>query len=152
VRLVTDYIDEPLPVGAVDEPAAYFRGTLPMRWHPLATHHRQTVLFGSVTPTTLVGLCGSLRPPGDRSPTPERPALPGTRDSLVSSRVVLSQLEVEVVPALPRELGTDSGGGPGWTAACQYRLPRVIQALEVLMLKPVPDYHGKKSLLHSLPA
>ena len=86
LKLVAGYIDKHLKVGTVDEPEAYFRGNLPMRWGPLGGYFgvknpnlddplcwygsdvcfewdpavQSAVYFGGFTAETVLGLGGSL--------------------------------------------------------------------------------------------
>jgi len=63
LRLVTKYIDDKLGVDTVDEPRAYFRGSMSMRWGPyreVKGTSNELVFFGSETDRTIVGLGGSM--------------------------------------------------------------------------------------------
>jgi hypothetical protein len=61
LRVVTEYFDKYEPTGSIDEPGAYFRGKLAMRWGPYAAWAGDSnlVFFGGATDRTLVGLGGS---------------------------------------------------------------------------------------------
>jgi hypothetical protein len=60
VRLITEYIEKHLPIGLIDTPNSYFKGSLSMRWgmHP---HEGPPFLvyFGGTTDRTILGLTGS---------------------------------------------------------------------------------------------
>jgi hypothetical protein len=62
LKIVTDYLDQGEELGTVDNPKAYFRGELPMRWGPYGMGYGKEepiVYFGGITNKTIVGLGGS---------------------------------------------------------------------------------------------
>ncbi len=72
LRLIVKYMEEHLNVGTIDEPGAYFKGILPMRWGRLGSS--ETIYFTGNTPGssdtlftwspatfTILGLGGSLK-------------------------------------------------------------------------------------------
>jgi hypothetical protein len=56
--IVVRYIEKHLGVGTVDEPSAYLRGNLPMRWGPYGP---AMVYFGAETRHTILGMAGSAK-------------------------------------------------------------------------------------------
>lgn len=60
LKVVTEFIEKHKLAGTVDSPAAYFRGTMQMRWgpHPL---EQEMVYFGGMTDHTILGLIGSMK-------------------------------------------------------------------------------------------
>lgn len=60
VRIVSRFVERHEPVGTVEDPLIYFKGTLPMRWGPLS-HHPETVYFGGSTSRAILGLGGSTK-------------------------------------------------------------------------------------------
>ena len=61
LRLIEAYIDENDFAGTVDEPKAYFRGSLEMRWAPIGMGIKPTtVFFVGQTEKTMLGLGGSV--------------------------------------------------------------------------------------------
>jgi hypothetical protein len=58
VKLVTKYIDEHFDVGSIDNPKAYFKARLPMRWSIV---EKKLVYFGGHTEETIFGLAGSTQ-------------------------------------------------------------------------------------------
>ena len=62
LETVVDFIQEYGNVGSVDEPDQYVADTLPMRWGPYEGDPESGVVyFGGETPSTVVGLGGSIR-------------------------------------------------------------------------------------------
>lgn len=59
LALVERYVRKHVELGSVDEPRAYFAGSLRMRWGPL--YDGRIVYFGGVTDRTVLGLAGSRR-------------------------------------------------------------------------------------------
>jgi hypothetical protein len=59
LRLVVDYIEKNEPVGTVEKPQTYFKGTLPMRWGPIGAPELDIAYFGAELPGLVVGLVGS---------------------------------------------------------------------------------------------
>ncbi len=59
LRLVVKYIEDNKDVGTVEQPKAYFKGSLPMRWGP-CSETPDLVFFGGETEQTFLGLGGSL--------------------------------------------------------------------------------------------
>jgi hypothetical protein len=60
LRVVMSYLESSMPIGTVEEPSAYFRGQLPMRWGRLADDAPFT-LFSYHGQGTYLGLVGSSR-------------------------------------------------------------------------------------------
>ena len=61
VKVVSNYIENHLDVGDVDNPKTYFKGTLPIRWGPLSDPSSPLVYFGGRTEQTIFGLGGSAQ-------------------------------------------------------------------------------------------
>jgi hypothetical protein len=59
LKVVTEYIEKNEPVGTVDEPKSYFKGTLPMKWGPYGENN-EIVYFAGSTSNTVFGLGGSM--------------------------------------------------------------------------------------------
>lgn len=59
LSLVVDYIEKNEPVGTVEAPATYFKGTLSMRWGPVGDSKLDIVYFGADLTGMSVGLVGS---------------------------------------------------------------------------------------------
>ena len=59
LRLVVNYIENNMDVGTVDEPKAYFKGSLLMRWGAFASDSR-LMYFSGKTRQTILGLGGSI--------------------------------------------------------------------------------------------
>lgn len=57
--LVDDFLRKHTDLGTVDDPKAYFAGTMLMRWGPL--YDGRIVYFGGMTDDTVIGLAGSRR-------------------------------------------------------------------------------------------
>jgi hypothetical protein len=58
LKLVVNYIENNMDVGTVDQPKAYFKGSLPMQWRRLV---EGLVYFAGRTSETILGLAGSMR-------------------------------------------------------------------------------------------
>jgi hypothetical protein len=58
--IINSYIRKSRDLGTVEEPKAYFEGTLPMCWGPYGHGSRQIVYFGGETERAILGLGGSL--------------------------------------------------------------------------------------------
>lgn len=67
LKAVVKYLEETETIGTIDEPAAYFKGALPMKWGPYETltgrmdKPSPLVYFGGETEATILGLGGSLQ-------------------------------------------------------------------------------------------
>jgi hypothetical protein len=61
IRVLEQYLDASSEIGTVDDPAPYFRGSLPMKWGTVGEDPAQIVFFWGFSDQTLVGLTGSLR-------------------------------------------------------------------------------------------
>jgi hypothetical protein len=61
LRLVTEYVEKHLPLGWIDAPDSYFKGSLPMRWgvYPERDTSPFVLYFGGSTDHTILGLTGS---------------------------------------------------------------------------------------------
>jgi hypothetical protein len=59
LELVVRYIEDNMDVGTVEQPQAYFKGLLPMRWGP-CSETPDLVFFGCETEQTFLGLGGWL--------------------------------------------------------------------------------------------
>ncbi len=61
LSVVVDYINSNFEVGSIDEPRAYFGGTLPMGWGQFGSESNRIIFFGGSTDRTRVGLGGSVK-------------------------------------------------------------------------------------------
>jgi hypothetical protein len=59
LAVVLRYFQKEVEVGSVDDPAAYFQGTLVMRWGPIS--NGRAIYFGGVTERTVLGMGGSRK-------------------------------------------------------------------------------------------
>jgi hypothetical protein len=60
LKLVTEYVEKHLPLGWIDAPDSYFKGSLPMRWGVYPEKSNPFVVyFGGATGLTILGLTGS---------------------------------------------------------------------------------------------
>lgn len=91
-KIVIDYLEDSGQIGTIDEPKAYFRGRLPMRWGPYANDG--LLYFGAETENTVVGLGGS-----------DKNVIGNTGASHAHSHSATPTL----VRALKKELGIDEG-------------------------------------------
>jgi hypothetical protein len=60
LKLVVNYIENNLDVGTVDEPKAYFKGSLPMRWGRFGSDSGLVYFGGRTAAQTVLGLGGSM--------------------------------------------------------------------------------------------
>jgi hypothetical protein len=61
LEAVVKYLENHGDLGSVDEPGQFFRGSLPMRWGPVAEYHEDSGLFyfAGRTDETILGMVGS---------------------------------------------------------------------------------------------
>jgi hypothetical protein len=60
LRLITEYIEKHLPIGLIDTPNSYFKGSLSMHWGMYPREGPPSlVYFGGTTDRTILGLTGS---------------------------------------------------------------------------------------------
>jgi len=59
LKIIVDYIEKNMDIGTVDNPGAYFKGSMPVKWGPYGMDE-PIVYFGGRTKKTILGLGGSL--------------------------------------------------------------------------------------------